>query len=88
MASQLREAEVSRSYGQAGSPIPLQSMHVPLAASQYVPLSVHMLFGQQGPNALPHVLQVPAWQIVAGLPASRAPHSPPSATHTPLPGRV
>jgi hypothetical protein len=63
-------------------------MQVPLAASQNVPLSVHVLLGQQGPNALPHVLQVPAWQIVAALPASGAAHCPPSATHTPLPGWV
>ena len=76
-------------HGQAGSPMPPQGVHVPLDVSHRLPLSVHMAFGQQGPKLLPQVLQVPAWQTVALLPASgAAAHSPPSATHTPLPGWV
>ncbi len=68
--------------------MPLQGMHVPLDATHSVPLSVHVAFAQQGPDMLPQVLQFPAWQIVAALPASGASHGPPSATHMPLPGCV
>lgn len=62
-------------HGQAGSPMPLQGMHVALDATHSVPLSVQVAFAQQGPNMAPQVLQLPAWQIVVALPVSGASHA-------------
>jgi hypothetical protein len=63
-------------------------MQVSLDATHRLPLSVQVLFGQQGPNELPQAAQLPAWQTVAALPPSGASHTPSGATHTPFPAET